>query len=327
MKQGRMVILDSDREYGKRLGEYFNNCDWMAFQAEVFTNAEAMEACIQKWKPDLILVNEALMKEEYREFPLMVLNETLMVAEMDFPQIYKYQSGKEIGREILSWYAAQEKRTMLSVRQEKLRIYGFYSIDKKREKTVLAWETGKYLAKTGKTLYISLEPYSGMQSFLGEFSGENLADLFFFARQKQGALGMRLQGMVETAAELDFLPPATAWEDIQEIGAEEWRNIITEIENYTDYQNLILEISEVSADFYLWLQLCNKIFMPVSDEMYGQARLKEMQNFLNLRTEKELLSKWQVCAVKALRQGKEFAKEYQEEIQNYVKALIEEAVT
>ncbi len=323
MKQGSMVILDSDREYGRRLGEYFNSCDWMTFQAEVFSDAEMMEAHIQKWKPELLLVNETLVKAEYQKYPLLVLNETLMVAEMDSPQIYKYQNGREIGREVMSWYATQKKQPVMPIRAKQLRIFGFYSIDGKREKAVLAWETGKYLAREKRTLFISLEPYSGMETFLGSFPKENLSDLFFFMRQNQGNTGMRLQGMVETAGNLDFLPPSPAWEDIQDITAAEWRSFMKEIENSTDYENLVLEISEVSADFALWLQLCDKIFMPVSDGAYGKARFKELQDFLNLRTEKNLLKKWQSCSLESLKRGREFAREYQEEIQNYVKKLMQ----
>ena len=39
MKQGKMIILDPDWEYGKRLADYFNVSDWMPFIVEVFSNS------------------------------------------------------------------------------------------------------------------------------------------------------------------------------------------------------------------------------------------------------------------------------------------------
>ena len=156
MKQGKMIILDPDWEYGKRLAEYFNVSDWMPFKAEVFSDLERMESYIKDAVPDLLVVNERLLKEEFREIPMLVLCETLMVAEMDSPQIYKYQSARDIGKEIVSWYAMQAKRQTILARQEILTIIGVYSLDRKREKNLLAWETAKYYSKRGKTLYLNL---------------------------------------------------------------------------------------------------------------------------------------------------------------------------
>lgn len=323
MKQGKIVILDPDREYGRRLGEYFNICDWMAFQAEVFSEADAMEAYIQKWMPELILVNETMMKEEYREYPLFVLNETLLIAEMDAPQIYKYQSAREIGKEIMSRYAVQGKRTVLTGRRKNLRIYGVYSIDRKREKAVLAWELGKYLAREAKTLYVNLEAFSGMKGYFGNFSGASLSDLFYFIRQNRGNPGMKLQGMVEAVGEVQVLPPFRAWEDVLDINQAEWQKFIEEIERETPYQNLVLELSELSADLSFWLQVCDKVFMVASEgNGYGRIRLKEMQAFFQCRMEAHLLEKWKVCASEPLQQGKDYAREHQEGIDSFIEGML-----
>lgn len=323
MKQGKLVILDPDREYGKRLGEYFNICDWMVFQAEVFSEAEAMEAYIQKWKPELILVNETMMKEEYRKYPLFVLNETLLIAEMDSPRIYKYQSAREIGKEIMSWYAGQGKRNVRTGRRKNLRIYGVYSMDRKREKAVLAWEMGKYLARKSSTLYVNLEAFSGMEGYFGDFSGASLSDLFYFIRQNRGNPGMKLQGMAEAVGELQVLPPFRAWEDALDINQAEWQKFMEEIETETSYQNLVLEISEISADLSFWLQVCDKVFIIASENNgYSQMRLKEMQTFFQSRMEAYLLEKWEICPSEPLQQGKDYAREHQEGIQLFVEGIL-----
>lgn len=322
MKQGKMIILEPDKEYGKRLAEYFNVSDWMPFKVEVFSDSEKMERYIKDAMPDLLVVNERLLKEEFREIPMVVLCETLMVAELDSPQVYKYQSARNIGREIVSWYAMQEKRQTILTRQEKLTIIGVYSLDRKREKNLLAWEAAKYYGKRGKTLYINLEPYSAMEQYMGNFSGESLSDYLFFLRQNRGNTGIRLQGMTERRAGVDILPPARAWEDIRDIRTEEWSRLVQAVEMETEYAYLIFDISEAAGDFAFWLSVTERILMPVGNDFYGQMRKKEMQNFLERRTDKELLDKWTVCSSGGWQNFREYTEENQPEIERIVKKLL-----
>lgn len=323
MKQGKMVLLEPDREYGRRLAEYFNVSSWMPFKVEVFSDSEVMESYIEDTAPDLLVVNERLLKEEFRRFSLLVLCETLMVAEMDSPQIYKYQSAQDIGKEIVSWYAAQTKQQTLFVRQNRLRIIGVYSLDKKREKNLLAWETAKYLRKAGKTLYLNLEPYSGMEEYIGKFNGENLSDYLFFLRQNHRNTGFCLQGMTEQLAGVDFVPPAKAWEDIRDIYTENWSRLIQVVEMETEYCGLVFDISEAACDFMFWLSVCEKIFMPVGEDIYSQMRRKEMQTFLEKRLDKELLDKWIVCSLSGWQNFQEYTEEEYPEMVRMVSKLLQ----
>lgn len=322
MKQGMLVLLEPDWEYGKRLAEYFNVSDWMPFKVEVFSDTEAMEDYIKNTKPDLLVVNEQLLKEEFRSIPLLVLCETLMVAEMDSPQIYKYQNAQEIGREIVSWYATQIKHHTVFARREDLKIFGVYSLDRKREKNLLAWETAKYLGKRGKTLYLNLEPYSGMEEYCGKFSGESLSDYLFFLRQNRGNTGFYLQGMTEQLAGVDFVPPAKAWEDIRDIRTEEWNRLIQAVETETEYSSLIFDISEAAGDFMFWLSVCKKVFMPVGEDFYSQVRKKEMQMFLEKRMAQELLDKWTVCSLGGCQNFREYTEETHPEMEKMIQRLL-----
>ena len=283
-----------------------------------------MESYIKDMTPDLLVVNERLLKEEFREIPLLVLCETLMVAEMDSPQVYKYQSARKIGREIVSWYATQAKHQTVLARKEKLTIIGVYSLDRKREKNLLAWEVAKYYGKRGKTLYLNLEPYSAMEQYLGNFSGESLSDYLFFLRQNRGNTGLRLQGMTEQLAGIDLLPPAKAWEDIRDIRTEEWSKLIRAVETETEYSYLIFDISEAAGDFVFWLSVCERILMPVGDDFYSQMRKKEMQTFLERRTDKELLDKWVICSLGCCQGFREYTVEVQLQMERNIKKLLQE---
>ncbi len=322
MKQKKLVLLEPDWEYGKRLAEYFNVSDWMPFKTEVFSDPDAMESYIKDMPPDLLMVNEQMLKEEYRTIPLLVLCETLIIAEMDTPQIYKYQSGQEIGRELISWYAMQTEHQAVYARQEKLRVVGIYSFDKKREKNLLAWEVAKYLGKQGKTLYLNLEPYSGMEEYFGKFTGESLSDYLFFLRQNRGNTGFYLQGMTEQRAGVDFVPPAKAWEDVRDIRMEEWRRMIQAVEMETAYTALVIDISEAAGDFMFWFSVCERVFIPVGEDFYSQTRKKEMRAFLEKRMDQETLDKWIECSLGNWQKIHEYAEEVYPEMDRMLHELL-----
>jgi hypothetical protein len=327
MKQGRMILLDPDKEYGRRLAEYLNSSDWIPFKVEIFSDSECMEAYIKTAVPDFLVVNECLLKEEFRKFPLLVLCETLMIAEMDSPQIYKYQSGQEIGREILSWYAMQEKRQTLVARQEKLETVGVYSLDKKREKALLAWELAKYYAKSGKTLYVSLEPYSAMAQYFGGFSGEGLSDYLFFLRQNCGNGGLRLRSVTEQVAGVDVVPPARAWEDICDVQQEEWNRLIEVAEKETEYRYLVFDISETVGDAAFWLEHCSHVFWLAGEDSYSRMRWKEMQEFLERRVERDLMAKGTLCPAGSWTAFREYEAGVQPEMEKRIAQLLKEGQT
>lgn len=324
MKQGKMILLDPDKEYGRRLAEYFNVSGWMPFKVEVFSDSVIMENYIKTMEPDLLMVNEILLKEEFRKFPLLVLCETPMTAEMDSPQIYKYQSARAIGKEVVSWYAGQAKYPAVFVKQNRLKVLGAYSLDKKREKSLLAWEIAKYLGKKGRTLYLNLEPYSGMEEYIGKYSGECLSDYLFSLRQYQTNTGFCLQGITEQMAGIDYMPPAKAWEDIRDIQTEEWRRLIQAVEMETEYDNLVFDISEAAGDFVFWLSVCEKVFMPVGEDFYSQMRKKEMQTFLEKRTDKELLAKWEICSLGGWQNVREYTEDSYLEVEKVMQKLLQE---
>lgn len=322
MKQGRMIILEPDREYARRLAEYFNVSDWMPFEAEFFSDSEELLDYIKRAEPDLLLVNERLLKEEFTEYSLLVLCETLMIAEMDSPQIYKYQSAREIGKEVISWYASQSKRSGLFVRNRKLTVTGVYSLDRKREKSMFSWEIAKFYGKKGKTLYLSLEAYSAMEQYLGAFSGEGLSDYLFCLRQGRGNIGFRLQGMTERIGGVDILPPSRAQEDISDIRKEDWRQLIQVIEEETEYSYLVLDISEAAGDFEFWLDVCSRMIMPVGEDFYSQSRSREMREFIGKRVAKEAMEKWILCPLGGWSSYREYAGEEHPEMEEFLERLI-----
>lgn len=316
MKSGRIVLCDIDAEYAKRLADYFNVTDWMPFRAEYFTDVDKMEQAIKMEPPDILLVNERLLKAEYMEYNLVVMCESLMIAEMDSPQLYKYQSAKNIGQEVLSWYTEHTGKRVVTKGANKCSVYGVYSLDKKREKAILSWEMAKYFSQRGDTLYVNLEVCPGMEQYLGEFSGDNLSDYLFFIRKNRESLGIRLRSV--SREKLVILPPIKGWEDVRSISLEEWEYFIHCIKQETEYEYLVIDISESAGSLLMWFDLCDEIFIPLGEDYYGKSRNQQMMEFLQNRKDCNLKEKIQLFPVSILQGGKEYTRMQQVEIQRHI---------
>ena len=74
-------------------------------------------------------------------------------------------------------------------------------------KTSFAPTLGQILAKERAVLYLNLEEYSGFEEMLGKRVRANLSDLLYFVRQENGNLIYKMNSMVQTINNLDFIPP------------------------------------------------------------------------------------------------------------------------
>ena len=81
-------------------------------------------------------------------------------------------------------------------------------------KTSFALTLGQILAKERAVLYLNLEEYSGFEEMLGKGFAQNLSDLLYFVRQENGNLIYKMNSMVQTINNLDFIPPVRTPEDI-----------------------------------------------------------------------------------------------------------------
>lgn len=74
-------------------------------------------------------------------------------------------------------------------------------------KTSFALTLGQILAKEKAVLYLNLEEYAGFEELMGKGFSQNLSDLLYFVRQENGNLIYKMNGMIQTVNNLDYIPP------------------------------------------------------------------------------------------------------------------------
>lgn len=211
----------------------------------------------------------------------------------DCPQIYKYQSGEKILAQLFEecpdWFDA-DSLVCKAAKEAKKRIIGVFSPVHRTGKTAYALRLGEDLAQTENVLYLSLEFFAGIDGHFRK-SSQTIADVIYFSRQEKGNLGTFLASMVCHKGNLDYIAPAQVSEEMKEIRGEEWIRLAERILEQSIYETLILDIDDGVLGLYQLLEICTEIHMPVRNEPFAKAKLKQFESEVIMLGKEHIMQK------------------------------------
>ena len=161
-----IAVYDADTRYAERLSDYVNRKEKGVFTAQAFTSKEKLAEYAKKHEIDVLLSGERTDSGDISGIPsaqkIYMSEET--EKQMDSgKEIYKFQSGDDIIREVMAVYSeipGIRPNTAGSVDQSR-RIIGVYSPVGRCGKTCLALAIGQILAKEEKVLFVTLDTFTG----------------------------------------------------------------------------------------------------------------------------------------------------------------------
>lgn len=321
MKQGCVAILDVDEEYVRKLGHYLNESDFMALRVFVFSNQQKFDSFLDKEKMDVILVQKNLWKEEYKSQNGIALCENLKEVPEDICWIYKYQSARIIGQEIMGVFAKNMSGKVFYRKKEAVAVFSVFPVGDENLGMIFAWELAKVVGKKKRTLFISLKSFSGMSTGLGENWREDLSDCIFFLRKGKGNLAVKIQAVIRQEEVFYYIPPTWSEEDLGSVSKEEWRKFLQVIMEDMDFEQIVLDLSEGVGDFRFWLLESNYVFTPLADA-FSDIRVQERRRWMENRMEGAEVKKWITFSGDGLKKTRVFGIE--EELQNthYVNQIL-----
>lgn len=288
MNERNLVICDREIRYADSLGENISSRDDLAVRVYVCSNLEKVSELSEEKPIHLFVVDEGYT---YKERNQIEANQVFVlcrgrVADLgeEECQVGKYQCADEIIREIFEVYIDKTKENVMrSMRKDRARLLAVYSPIHRLGKTTFAIALGKECAKKKRVLYLNLEEYAGLT---GE-EGLNLGDLFYYMKQGNGNLGIRLQAAVRKMEELNYLMPIPVSQDLKEVSENEWKMLLNEIAENSTYELVILDVGESLQGFFDILGQCDRIYMPVLDDEVSRNKLKQYdENLKQLNLEK-----------------------------------------
>lgn len=289
-----IAVYDVDPLYAARFAEVVNQREKIPFEVMAFRSMEKLKDYVKDNKVEMLLISSMVGKEEIEELGIKQIvsladGETVE-ADMEYPSIYKYQSSDNIIREVLARYCGVEETAVPLTLLSKTNIIGVYSPVGRCLKTSFALTMGQLLAQEGRVLYITLEEYSGLSALSHTDYREDLSDLMYYYNQGNYNI-LRLNSVIHSMGELDYIPPARYPEDLSQMSAEQMAGLIQRIAMESTYETVILDIGNYGRHVFPLLHICSHIYMPVKEDSVSLAKIEEFYNHMDTSGHGEIKEK------------------------------------
>lgn len=295
MKKSIFAICDLEASYARNLTEYMNERRNTPFEVQAFTNVESLKAFAGENHIDLLLISPDAMCEEIRKLDverIIMLSNGEPLGNLEEPCIYKYQPSDCLLAEVMNYYARTSPQLQPSALPDTgMNIIGIYSPLGRVGKTSLALVMGEILGEREKVLYLNLEDYNGFEALFLQNYPSDISDLIYFARQKEGNLIYKLNGMIQTFHHLDYIPPAFLPGDLENVRYEEWVDFLGKTAGNTEYDTLILDFGHQIDETFQLLRYCRRIYMPVLDDVISRAKLFQFEKNVSVLECTDILKK------------------------------------
>lgn len=288
MGRNVMALCDLETAYAVNFMEYVNRKSRnVPFEVHAFTSIEQLKVFLENHRVELLLISEQAMCREVSEYPigkLIILSEGIHKPNFEeYPSVNKYQPSSSLIREVLSYYAEEEaEHEEGTVMKENTEVIGVYSPVGRCLKTSFAITLGELLGKERAALYLNFESCSGFPELFHKTYKRDLSDLIYYLRQEQSNLADKVNAMIESVGNLDYLPPVRSMQDLWNTSPEEWMQLLHLLKERTNYEILILDFGSAMNGLKEMLQFCDLIYMPVRKDILADAKLAQFSELLRL---------------------------------------------
>lgn len=230
-KDNICVIYDDDESYAKRLMGIINDSKDIPYRAKVFTKEEEFNRYILANKTDVLMVNEeqytyGINHEDIKtdDNSVIVLCEDEKEAgiindkkEKGLIGVCKYQPAYQLLGSITRQRPDRTQRVEDITRY--IGVYGFNST----LRVTLAMVIAAAYSKKGRTLFINLDEFSGIEHIMMSDGCSNLSDVFYMFKQAGEHFTQQIRECIKANELFDYIPAVVCADDI--LSGEEQENV------------------------------------------------------------------------------------------------------
>ena len=292
MKREKKVfaICDLEEAYVVHLAQYLNQKSDLPFRVMAFTNLDSLIEYAGGHEIEILLISTEAMNEEVRSLNvrrIVILSDgETPVLDTNEPSIDKYQDSDTSARLVCSYAGAACREMKDSMGN--CTLIGVYSPIARCGKTLFCLTLAQSLARSGKTLYLNLESWSGLEGLLQANWREDLADLMYVARSQRETLHVRLEEIVKSFGTLDVCPPSFFPEDLRDVDALQWAQFLAALAQAGEYHSIILDLGDQIKDIPQLLKMCSKVFLPILPDPVSRSKISQFDKNLEAMSMEDL---------------------------------------
>ncbi len=300
-----MAVYDEDPLYAGRLAEYVNQKETFPFQAMAFSDLEKLKEYGRTHDIEILLAGEKVREKakEVKAGLKMILCDGEFVPKEESKEestVYKYQSGDCILQEVMACYCTAPPQPGLALMAKRALVMGVYSPVGRCGKTSFALTLAHMLGKSQAVLLISLEEYSGFSKLVCGGYDQDLSDVFYLY-QRGDFNWLRLKSMILSSGNVDYIPPVSYGEDLDQITPEEIKGFLQKIAAESGYGRIIVDMGHMGKGAVSLFEACDVIYMPVLDDLVSAAKLEDFEEYLKAADDRGIGEKIQKLRLPAVR--------------------------
>lgn len=286
-----LALLEQDKSYCERFSKYVASQRECPFTIYTFQSYAELQRFAAQNPIELLLTGKDSREQnalqslpihsviELSEEPTADAHRRSSSAAEGPHRIYKYQSGENILRELVSGYQCRKKAAEAPKPQGTAQLFIVYSPIGRSGKTTFAESLARMLRRDMQTLYISLEEVSAQAEAYTQQASYTLSDaLYFFMQDRLDP--ERLRTMITGFRDMDLIAPVRSPEDISSLKGEELLRFIRHLRTQSGYDAIVLDTDSQLTRVMELLPEADRIFMPVTEEAAQHRKLIAFEQHL-----------------------------------------------
>ena len=295
----KLAIFGNEKEYVTRLSECLRTIAGKNMEVLLFTEEKALDEYLKDHKVRICLTLENEKTVERKNIEnLIVLTEE----ENASGKVFKYMSADRIYSEVMALCAERSETVKAPRLTGEKEIIGIYTPIKRSFQTSFSLTLGQVLSRKKKVLYLNFESFSGFETLSGRTAAKDLMDLLYFSECGDPNFSMRVDSLKERIGELDYISPAKAFVKFSLVTKEQWIKLIDTIARETDYETVILDLSENVNGLLDILKRCSVVYTITDSDRVATAKVGQYENMLRDSAYQDILLKTENISIPKLRE-------------------------
>lgn len=324
-----LVLYDREEEYAQLMTDFLKKHREIPWEIRTYTDAEQLLREEKRGSVTMLVVAESAYSEEIKALEptcIVVLNESGVVRWDRVHNINKYQQADYVLKALLELYVEIADVQLPQMRTGgKTKFVGIYSPVRRCLQTSFAITMSRILAETHRTLYLNFEHYAGITELLPDIQTRDMADLLYFLTAEKDKFRLRLQTIIQQKGGLDYIPPMKAGQNLLPITAMEWMSLLQKLSELSEYEYVVLDLSENVQGLFDILRMCTKVYTLTKEDGVAQSKLMQYEQVLSFYQYEDVLEKTTLCSIPQIHRLPDSLEEYTRgDLADYVRAEIKQ---
>jgi len=294
MNPKNFVLCDGDANYVERFLSVVQERLEQEFSIYAYQDIEQLKELLQNEEVEILLISERLYRQFGQQEIAGVKNLFLLCekVEQNPNEVRRYQAADGIIRCVLQSYAERiEPPPTVNVTERKLHFIGVYTPIGRCLQTTFAITLGQLLAKRHRTLYLNFEGFSGLNRIYQSSLQYSMMDFVYFYDCAKEKFLYRLEHLVQTMNGLDFISPFEHYQELSSICGEKWKEIFSYLGEHSDYEYVVLDLSEHLNGLLDVLRFCEKVYTITREDGFALAKMEQYEQMLRILDYEDVLEK------------------------------------